>query len=102
MRMADLRLLIVSSNPLARGGMGAMAGQMAGVQVVGSGAVADAAALAGELQPEAVLLDVGEGAIEDLADIARLSASQPGIPIVAVGGEPETVGQALASGASAL
>jgi DNA-binding NarL/FixJ family response regulator len=102
MAMADLRLLIVSSNPLARGGMDALASQMAGIRVVGSGAAADAASLAGELQPEAVLLDVGEGAIEDLGDIARLLSSQPGIPIVAVGGAPEAVGQALAFGASAL
>jgi len=102
MPVAELRLLIVSSNPLARGGMDAMVGEMRGVRAVGSGALVEAGSLAGQLHPEAVLLDVGEGHLEDLDGIARLSASQPGLPIVAVGGDSDAVPQALALGASAL
>jgi DNA-binding NarL/FixJ family response regulator len=53
-----------------------------------------------------VLLDVGEGQLEDLDAIVRLTGSQPGLPIVAVGGDAERVAQslaqALALGASAL
>ncbi|MEO6797375.1 MAG: response regulator transcription factor [Candidatus Dormibacter sp.] len=100
--MTELRLLIVSSNPLARGGMDAMVDGMLGIRVVGSGALPDAASLAGQLQPEVLLLDVGEGELEDLDAIARLSATQPGLPIVAVGGDADAVAQALAFGASAL
>jgi DNA-binding NarL/FixJ family response regulator len=102
MAVAELRLLIVSSNPLARGGMDAMVGEMPGVRAIGSGALAEASSLAGQLHPEAVLFDVGEGQLEDLDGIARLSGSQPGLPIVAVGGDSEAVPQALALGASAL
>jgi len=102
MAVAELRLLIVSSNPLARGGLDAMVEEMPGVRAIGSGALAEASSLAGQLHPEAVLLDVGEGQIEDLDGISRLSGSQPGLPIVAVGGDSEAVLQALALGAFAL
>jgi DNA-binding NarL/FixJ family response regulator len=102
MSMVGLRLLIVSANPLARGGMEAMVLGMAGVRLVGSGGLADAASLAGQLQPEAVLLDVGDGELEDLDAIARLSAAQPGLPIVAVGGGSQAVSHALAFGACAM
>jgi len=102
MSMVGLRLLIVSANPLARGGMEALVGGMAGLRVVGSGGLADAASLAGQLQPEVVLLDVGDGELEDLDAIARLSAAQPGLPIVAVGGGSQAVSHALAFGASAM
>jgi DNA-binding NarL/FixJ family response regulator len=102
MAVVELRLLIVSSNPLARGGMDAMVGEMPGIRAIGSAALAEASSLAGQLHPEAVLFDVGEGQLEDLDGIARLSGSQPGLPIVAVGGDSESVPQALALGASAL
>lgn len=102
MSVADLRLLIVSSNPLARGVLDSMAAGMTGVNVIGSAPPAEAGSLAGELHPEAVLLDVGDGHLDDLDDIARLSSSQPGLPIVALGGDHEAVPQALNLGAFAL
>ncbi|HEY0491880.1 MAG TPA: response regulator transcription factor [Candidatus Dormibacteraeota bacterium] len=106
MAVADLRLLIVSSNRLARGGMAAIVGEMPGVRAIGSAALSEAESLAGQLHPEVVLLDVGEGQLEDLDAIVRLTGSQPGLPIVAVGGDAERVAQslaqALALGASAL
>lgn len=102
MLVAELRLLIVSSNPLARGGMDAMVEEMPGVRAIGSAALAEAGSLAGQLHPEAILFDVGEGQLDDLDGIARLSGSQPGLPIVAIGGDSEAVPQALALGASAL
>lgn len=102
MAVAELRVLIVSTNPLARGAMSGMAAEMTGVRVVGAGAPGEAASLAGQLQPQAVLLDVGEGQQEDLDGIVRLTSSQPGLPIVALGGDPDSVPQALTFGASAL
>ncbi len=102
MAVADLRLLIVSANSLARGGMEAVVDGMPGVRAVGSGGLPDAASLAGQLQPEVVLLDVGDGEIEDLDAIGRLSTAQPGLPIVAVGGGTLAVATALSFGASAL
>ena len=102
MAVADLRVLIVSPNSLARGAMDAMAAGMPGVRVIGSGPPAEAGSMAGELHPEVVLLDVGEGHLDNLDDIALLASSQPGLPIVAVGGDQEAVSHALALGAFAL
>ena len=102
MVMAELRLLVVSANPLARGGMESMVGAMREIRVVGSGSVQQAASLAGQLHPEAVLVDVGDGQLEDLDVIARLATAQPELPIVAVGGGSQAVTVALSFGASAL
>jgi len=100
--MAELRVLIVSPSPLARGGLAALVEGMAGMKLVGSGGVAAAASLAGQLLPDVVLLDVGDGELEELDAIARLAAAQPGLPIVALAGEQGGLAQALSFGASAL
>jgi len=95
-------VLIVSPSPLARGGLAALVEGMAGMKLVGSGGVAAAASLAGQLLPDVVLLDVGDGELEELDAIARLAAAQPGLPIVALAGEQGGLAQALSFGASAL
>jgi DNA-binding NarL/FixJ family response regulator len=95
-------VLIVSTNPLARGGLAAMLEGMPRVKAVGSTGIVEAASLAGQLLPDVVLLDVGDGELEDLDAIARLAAAQPGLPIVALAGEQDALAQALTFGASAL
>ena len=102
MTMPELRVLIISPNPLARGGLVAMLDGMPGIKTVGGGGVSEAASLTAQLLPDAVLLDTGDGESEDLDAIARLAAAQPGLPIVALAGEQAVVSQALAFGASAL
>ena len=102
MTSAELRVLIVSANSLARGGLAALLEGMTGMKAVGSAGVEDAASLAGQLLPDVVLLDVGDGELEDLDAIARLSTAQPGLPIVALAGEQGALAQAIAFGASAL
>jgi DNA-binding NarL/FixJ family response regulator len=102
MSTPELRVLIVSTNPLARGGLAAMLEGMPRVKAVGSAGMAEAASLAGQLLPDVVLLDVGDGELEELDAIARLAAAQPGLPIVALAGEQGALTQALAFGASAL
>src|ERR1700726_4369574 len=102
MSTPELRVLIVSTNPLARGGLAAMLEEMPRVKAVGSSGTADPASLAGQLLPDVVLLDVGDGELEELDAIARLSAAQPGLPIGALAGEQGALGRALAFGASAL
>jgi DNA-binding NarL/FixJ family response regulator len=97
-----LRVLIVSPNPLARGGLAAMLDGKAGMKAVGSTGVAEAPSIAGQLLPDVVLLDVGDGELEELDAIARLAAAQPGLPIVALTGEQGALAQALGFGASAL
>ena len=55
MVMADLRVLIVSANPLARGGLAVLVEGMTGMKIVGATGVAEAASLAGQLLPDAVV-----------------------------------------------
>lgn len=102
MTVPELRVLIVSPNPLARGGLTSLVQGMSGVKAVGASGVAEAASLAGQLLPDAVLLDAGDGEPEELEAIARLAAAQPGLPVVALSGDQTAVGQALSFGASAL
>jgi DNA-binding NarL/FixJ family response regulator len=102
MSTPELRVLIVSANPLARGGLAAMLKGIEGIKAVGSAGTAEAASLAGQLLPDVVLLDVGDGELEELDAIARLAAAQPGLPIVALASEQGALPQALAFGASAL
>jgi len=102
MSAPDVRVLIVSTNPLARAGLAAMLEGMPDMKTVGSGSDVEAASLAGQLQPDVVLLDAGEGELEELDAIARLAAAQPGLPIVALASDQSALAQALAFGASAL
>jgi DNA-binding NarL/FixJ family response regulator len=102
MRTPDLRVLIVSASPLARGGLAALLEGMPGMKMVGSGGTAEAASLAGQLLPDVVLLDAGDGELEELDPIARLASAQPGLPIVALASDQGALAQALAFGASAL
>src|SRR4030088_3273531 len=102
MTSAELRVLIVSANSLARGGLAALLDGMTGIKAVGSVGGAEAASLAGQLLPDVVLLDVGDGELEELDAIARLAAGQPGLPIVALAAEAGALPQALAFGAYAL
>ena len=100
--MADLRVLVVSPNPLARAGLASLLGGVDGMKTVGSCGVDEAASLAGQLLPDVVLLDAADGEPEDLDAIARLSSAQPGLPIVALASEQSALPQALSFGASAL
>ncbi|MDQ6712493.1 MAG: response regulator transcription factor [Candidatus Dormibacteraeota bacterium] len=100
--MAELRVLIVAANPLARSGLTVLVEEMTGMKIVGTAGVAEAASLAGQLLPDAVLLDAGEGEAEDLDAIARLATGQPGLPIVALASDHAAIAQALNFGASAL
>jgi DNA-binding NarL/FixJ family response regulator len=100
--MAPVRVLIVSTSPLARGGLAALLEDMPGMKTLGSGSAVEAASLAGQLQPDVVLLDAGEGELEELDSIARLASAQPGLPIVALASDHSGLSHALAFGASAL
>jgi DNA-binding NarL/FixJ family response regulator len=102
MSVPALRLLIVSANPLARAGLASLLDGSPGISIVGSAAVAEAASLASQLLPDAVVLDAAAGELEDLDAIARLSTGQPGLPIVALAADQAALPSALAFGASAL
>ena len=97
-----LRVLVISENPLARSGMETLVQEIPGANLLGSGDPAATAALATELLPDVVLLDVGIGDPQDLELIGSLAAASPGLPIVALAAEVEGLGQALGLGALAL
>jgi DNA-binding NarL/FixJ family response regulator len=102
MSVSELRVLVVSANPLVRGGLMALIEGMVGMKTIGAGGVGEAASLAAQLLPDAVLLDVGDGEPEDLDAIARLTSTQPGLPVVALADDQAPLPQALGFGASAL
>jgi DNA-binding NarL/FixJ family response regulator len=100
--MGGVRVLIVSPSPLARNGLAALVRPLADVALVGSGAIAEAPSLAGQLQPDVVVMDAGAGDPDDLAPISDLAAAQPGIPIVVLALETADQAAALSLGAIAL
>ena len=102
MSMADLRVLVVSQNPLARAGLGSLLEGMSGVKPIGAATISESGSLAGQLLPDVVVFDAGDGEPEDLDGIARLATAQPGLPIIALASDQTAVPQALAFGASAL
>ena len=102
MTMVDLRVLVVSQNPLARAGLASLFEGARGVKPIGSASIGEAAAIAGQLLPDVVVFDAGGGEPEDLDGIARLATAQPGLPIVALAGDQTGLSQALGFGASAL
>src|SRR5437879_11726098 len=82
--MADLRVLIVAANPLARSGLAVLVAGMTGMKIVGATGVAEAACLAGQLLPDTVLLDAGAGETEDLEALAPLATGAPGLALGAL------------------
>ena len=100
--MSQIRVLVVSANAFARSGLASLLGGLPGVIVAGTSGVPEAGFLAGQLLPDVVLLDVGDGELEDLDAVARFSGAQPSVPIVALAADQSGLGQALAFGASAM
>ena len=69
-----MRVLIVDDEPLARARMAALLGECAGVEVVGNVGDGEAALAAlGELQPDALLLDINMPGLDGVALAQRLA-----------------------------
>ncbi len=100
--MATVRLLIVSPSPLARSGLESLIRPMPETTVVGSGPLSEAASLAGQLQPDVVVVDAGLGDPADLEPIRDLALAQPGLPIVLLALDTADQAAALHLGAAAL
>ena len=100
--MPEIRVLVVSANAFARAGLASLLTGLPNVIVAGTAAMAEAGFLAGEVLPDVALVDAADGELEDLDAIARFSAAQPGVPIVALAADQDGLAQALAFGASAL
>ncbi|TMD06335.1 MAG: response regulator transcription factor [Chloroflexi bacterium] len=100
--MAPVRLLIVSPSPLARSGLETLIRPILETTVVGSGPLSEAASLAGQLQPDVVVVDAGPGDPADLEPIRDLALAQPGLPIVVLALDTADQTAALHLGAAAL
>jgi DNA-binding NarL/FixJ family response regulator len=100
--MEGVRVLVVSPSPLARSGLETLIRPMTQTTVVGSGPLNEAASLAGQLQPEVVVVDAGAGDPADLEPIRDLALAQPGLPIVVLALDTADQVAALHLGAAAL
>lgn len=100
--MAPVRLLIVSPSPLARSGLETLIRPMSDTTVVGSGPLSEAASLAGQLQPDVVVVDAGPGGPAELEPIGDLALAQSGLPIVVLALDTADQAAALHLGAAAL
>jgi two-component system, NarL family, nitrate/nitrite response regulator NarL len=100
--MADLRLMIVADDPLARAGLAALLAGEAGVAVAGqSGSDTDLAAASAAFLPDAVLWDLGwepAGRVEALSRFV----DEGGPPVVALLATPSVAGEVRAAGARGL
>jgi DNA-binding NarL/FixJ family response regulator len=100
--MADLRLLIVADDPLARAGLAALLAGQPGVVVAGqTESEADLAALASAFQPDVVLWDLGW---EPAARVEALSGyvEGGGLPVLALLATATAAGEVRAAGARGL
>ena len=94
LEVAPLRVLVVSADPLVRGGLAALLGAAPGIAVVGQTAPGREAQAALRLSPEVVAFDLGSGdafagTLRDLAVrlpvVALLSAEAQGAEALAAG-----------------
>jgi DNA-binding NarL/FixJ family response regulator len=100
--MDGVRVLVASLSPLARTGLEALIRPMSATTLVGSGPLSEAASLAGQLQPDVVVVDAGPGDPADLEPIRDLALAQPGLPIVVLALDTADQAAALHLGAAAL
>lgn len=101
--MSAVRILLVDDHPLVREGLRARLGVVPGLQVVGEAgdAVAALEAVARE-RPDLVLMDVGMKQTNGIVLTGQLIGLHPGLRVLMLSmyDSPETVGRALAAGAS--
>lgn len=101
--MGDLRVLVISANPLARMGLVALLGNIEGCDVVGQTG-ADVAETLAQTAPDVLLWDLGwdvGGALDDLRSLSQGDAIPPVVVLLSATEETEVAG-ILAAGAVGL
>jgi DNA-binding NarL/FixJ family response regulator len=100
--MDKLHILIVDDHPLFRKGMRTLLNSMEGVEVVGEGISGeDAIALAEDLQPDVILMDLQMPGINGLTAIREIVKTSPHIRILVVSlfSDDDSVFAAMRAGA---
>lgn len=100
--MSDLRVLIADDHPVFRDGMRAMLEATPGMVVVGEATTGEeAVALAGELSPDLILMDVGMPGINGVEATRRIVERHPGsrVLVVTMFEDDATVFAAMRAGA---
>ena len=100
-RSVDLRVLVVASDPLARGGLAALVDGRGGVVVAGQApADGDLASAAATYEADVVVWDLGSDVGEAIEELSGASRDLP--PVVALLGETALAAQAWGAGARGL
>jgi len=94
--VADLRVVVVAADPLARGGLAALLGAEPGL-IVSSQLSADDGLDGLRDDADAVLLDLGAGARPNLAGVE--SAARSGLPVLVLVQDEDDAVEAVAAGA---
>ena len=98
----EVKILLVDDHPLVRDGLRARLEAAPHLRVVGeAGSGQEALELAGQCQPDLVLMDVNMRASSGIEATAQLTARYPGIAvlILSMHDKPEYVSQAMQAGA---
>jgi DNA-binding NarL/FixJ family response regulator len=98
--VADLRVVLVASDPLARHGLAALLGREPGLTVFAQLAAAQDGLDRMRDEADAVLLDLGTGPRPPLAGVER--AARSGLPVLVLVHDEDDAATALAAGARAV
>ncbi len=99
---SSIRVMLVDDHPIYRDGLAALLGSLQGLEVVGTASDGrEAVALADDLQPDVIVMDVQMPNLDGVEATRQIMARQPhiGIVVLTMSESDETVFQAMRAGA---